>query len=105
MGHFDITWQPTGLPRPAAPPSSALTPKPPMGPTLDFSGGYSVACKVILPWPAEGAGCYAVTCRVCRQRIACTTTGQATDPTAIMVACRPAPDGQQYAAAMTGERP
>jgi hypothetical protein len=91
--HFDIQWQAMELAEPDTSAASLVAN------TLDFSGGSLTTCKTDLPWPALGAGSYTVTCRICGQRVAATTTGANSDPASVVVACAAAPGGKQYAVA------
>jgi hypothetical protein len=62
-------------------------PRYPNGIALDITRGREPFCIVSLPYPAKRCGLYVVECRICKQRVACTTAGRIDDPISIKIAC------------------
>ncbi len=60
----------------------------PDGVAIDVALDAARACKVELPWPAEGRGKWVVICKVCGFAIALETSGRADDPRTARLPCR-----------------
>lgn len=67
-------------------------PQYPNGIDVDFAPRTNErACKVPLPYPANGIGAYVIECPVCGVRVSCTTAGRVDDPRSARVPCNLAP--------------
>jgi hypothetical protein len=68
-------------------PQCAPDPRYPTGIDIDASNGATIACVVMLPYPAKRCGHYLVRCRTCGQKVAVTTAGRPDDPKTVTIAC------------------
>lgn len=79
---FRITWVDLGRKAPA--PTNPFK----AGIPLDLSGGAIKSCTAELPFPAQRAGHYLVSCMTCKQSVTIPTTGHRVDPRCVKLACR-----------------
>jgi hypothetical protein len=60
----------------------------PEGIDINLSPPGAITCTTSLPYPARRIGAYAIECRLCGVRVACTTAGRPDDPRSITIACK-----------------
>jgi hypothetical protein len=81
-GLMKITWIDGGR-EPRCPADPAY----PDGVDLDLSISHEPACRVLLPYPTQRCGLYAVTCGTCGRSIVATAAGRRDDPRSVTFAC------------------